>query len=71
MSKKVKNEYNTEFKERDVNMLIRSNKSTAQSARDLGVKSTTLYSWVDKAKPKGVVHTENRNEVLFDELKRL
>ena len=71
MSKKVKQEYTTEFRERAVNMVIRSDKSTAQIARDLGIKVTTLYSWVNNAKTGDVNKTGRKTEELFEELKRL
>ena len=35
---------NTEFKERAVSMVISSEKSISQIAKDLGIKMTTLYS---------------------------
>ncbi len=71
MAKKIKTEYNTEFKERAVNMVIRSEKSTPQIAKDLGIKVSTLYTWVSKAKSTDVTNVSQTNEQLFDELKRL
>ena len=71
MSKRVKTKYTTEFKERAVNMVISSEKSTAQIAEDLGVKATTLYSWVNKAKSAKPQEKEQTNEKLFNELHRL
>ena len=71
MSKRTKQEYNTEFRERAVAMVINSDKSTAQVAKDLGVKTTTLYAWVAKVKSSTVPDSGKSNEQLFDELKRL
>ena len=71
MKKQVKTKYNTEFKERAVKMVISSDKSTAQIAKDLGIKTTTLYSWVNKIKSADVPATEQGNEQMFDELVRL
>jgi len=71
MTKKIKTEYNTEFRERAVSMVISSDKSTAQIAKGLGVKESTLYSWVNKAKSAGIENTGQTNEQMFDELKRL
>lgn len=71
MSKKVKTKYNTEFKDRAVGMVISSEKSIPQIAKDLGIKVTTLYTWVSKAKSKDVQSDSQTNEQMFDELKRL
>jgi len=71
MTKKVKTKYNTEFKERAVSMVISSEKPIAQIAKDLGIKVTTLYSWVNKAKSANVQDASQTNEQMFDELKRL
>jgi len=71
MSKRSYQEYNTEFRERAVSMVISSEKTTAQIAKDLGINATTLYSWVAKAKTKKVPAGKPSNEHLFEELKRL
>ena len=71
MKKKVKPEYTTEFKDRAVNMVISSDKNTAQIARDLGINGTTLYAWVDKAKSAKAEDGSVNNEQLFKEIKRL
>ena len=71
MKKQVKQEYTTEFKERTIKMVISSEKSTAQIAKDLGLKSSTLYSWMNKAKSDKVKDNSQNNEQPFDELKRL
>ena len=71
MKKKVKPEYTTEFKDRAVNMVISSDKNTAQIARDLGINGTTLYSWIDKAKSAKAEDGSANNEQLFKEIKRL
>jgi transposase len=71
MSKKVKTKYTTEFKDRAVSMVISSDKSTPQIAKDLGIKVTTLYTWVNKAKSTEVQSDSQTNEQMFDELKRV
>jgi len=71
VKKRVKTKYNTEFKEQAVKMVISSDKSTSQIARDLGIKTTTLYSWVNKMKSADVLETGQSNEQMFDELVRL
>lgn len=71
MKKRTKNDYTTEFKEQAVSLVLKSEKSTAQIARDLGVTGTTLYSWVNSKKAAKPEEDEATNEQLFDELKRL
>jgi len=71
MTKRIKTKYNTEFKERAVKMVISSDKSTAQIAKDLGIKVTTLYAWVNKAKSANIQDASQSNEQIFDELVRL
>ncbi len=71
MKKRIKTEYTTEFREGAIKMVISSDKSTAQIAKDLGLKGSTLYSWVNKAKSENIESNSQNNEQLFDELKRL
>lgn len=71
MSKQVKTEYSTEFKERTLNMVIRSDKPTSQIARELGINVSTLYAWVNKAKSGKAEESELNTEELFDELQRV
>lgn len=62
--------YPSEFKESAVKLAIESNRPVGQTAKELGITRTTLYSWVDKySKPKeSMMRTD---EHLYDELKRL
>ena len=47
MEKKKKvNTYSTEFKDSAVKLALESDQSFAQIARELGVKKSTLYTWV-------------------------
>lgn len=69
--KRPKIDYTTEFKERAVSLVLKTDKSTAQVARDLGVTGSTLYSWVNSMKVSSVQENGTTNEQLFDELKRL
>ena len=50
MKKRTKKDYTTEFRNRAVSMVLKSDKSVAQIARDLGITGTTLYSWVNSKK---------------------
>jgi transposase len=62
--------YPSEFKESSVKLALESKQSIAQTARDLGIKVNTLYTWIDKySKIKGSV-TRN-DEHIYDEVRRL
>ena len=71
MNKQVKRSYTVEFRESAVNLVISSDKSTASIAKELGIKTTTLYSWVNKAKDVDSKQSGGNNAQMFDELKRL
>jgi transposase len=71
MKKRVKQEYTTEFKDRTLKLVISSDKPISQIADDLGIKSSTLYAWVNKAKQSKLQDAGNNTEELFNELKRL
>ncbi len=71
MQKRIKQEYTTEFRERAIKMVISSAKSTAEIAKGLGLKGSTLYSWMDKAKSAKFEDDGKSKEQLFDELNRL
>lgn len=71
MAKRLKTKYTTEFKERAVSMVISSEKAVPQIAKDLGMKTTTLYAWINKAKSSDGANDQKNNEQLFEENKRL
>jgi transposase len=62
--------YPAEFKESAVKLAIESKRPVSQTAKELGITRTTLYTWVDKySKPQeSMMRTD---EHLYDELKRL
>jgi len=70
MTKPKPNVYPAEFKESAVKLAIESKRPIAQTAKELGIRRGTLYTWVDKySKPKeSMMRTD---EHLYDELKRL
>jgi transposase len=70
MSEKQKAQYASEFKESAVKLALGSNKSIAQTARELGVKVNTLHTWIDKsALPKE--KDMKPEEHIYQEVKRL
>ncbi len=70
MTKEKPKLYTQEFKESAVKLANETRQSVAQTARELGITKTTLYSWVNKySKPNGIIM--RTDEHLYDELKRL
>ncbi len=70
MTQTKRNLYKSEFKESAVKLAVESGKPIAQTAKELGVSKTNLYTWVDKySRPKEVM--ARTDEHLYDELKRL
>lgn len=49
MAKKKKH-YDKSFKQQAIQLALTSNQSISQTAKELGVLETTLYSWVSTAK---------------------
>lgn len=47
MSPKL-NQYTSEFKESAIKLALEGDKSIAQTAVDLGIKKSTLYTWIHK-----------------------
>ncbi len=71
MSKRIKQKYSIEFRDSAVSLVLKSDKAIGQIAKDLGIKETTLYGWVNKAKAQKDQTTGKNNEQFFDEIKRL
>jgi transposase len=62
--------YTSEFKESTVKLAIESKQPISQTARELGVKANTLYTWISKySQPKG--SAPRSDEHIYDEVKRL
>ena len=70
MSDKKHQAYSSEFKESSVKLAIESKQPISQTAKDLGIKANTLYTWVDKySKPKEAsVRTDDH---IYDENNKL
>jgi len=72
MSKREVTVYSSEFKESAIKLALESERPIAQTASDLGIKKSTLYTWIDKhAGPKALTTRANDNEHIYDENKRL
>jgi len=66
-------QHTKQFKEESIRLALTSPQAIAKTARDLGIKESTLYAWVSAAKDKApVVSNEAGNHSnLIDELNRL
>lgn len=52
MPTRKKQSYTLEFKQSSAKLAAESDKSISQTAKDLGINETTLYSWVTKFNPE-------------------
>lgn len=61
------------FREEAVRLALTSSQPYSKTARDLGIKETTLYHWIRMSKDKApIVADETGNQTnLIDELNRL
>lgn len=67
-------QYDKSFRQETVRLALTSDKSIAETARDLGIKEGTLYNWVSQIKQSAEKDpsTEfNNNAELVDELNRI
>jgi transposase len=63
--------YSSEFKESSVKLALESKNTIAQTARDLGVKISTLHTWISKQSEVKTVKAANDDQNLLEELKKL
>ena len=71
MSRKL-NQYSSEFKESAIKLALEGDKSIGQTAVDLGIKKSTLYTWINKyGGHRPIITKANDNEHIYDENKRL
>jgi transposase len=73
MSKEKPKTYTPEFKASSVKLANESDRSIAQTAKDLGINVNTLHTWIGKySRPPSTTEKALRtDEHLYDELKRL
>ena len=62
-----------EFKKEAVRLALTSPQPIAKTARDLGIKESTLYSWVSSEKDKASIVTDEKGQSknLIEELNHL
>ena len=59
-----KESYSNDFKTSSVKLALETHQPYAQTARNLGIKVNTLYTWIDKNKrPKNTDETALQKEV--------
>lgn len=51
--KKEPKQYNKEFKQEAIKLVVEKGRPAASVARELGIKAGTLYTWIDKYKKHG------------------
>jgi transposase len=71
MSNKKAKVYSNEFKESSVKLALESKNTITQTARDLGIKLSTLHTWITKHSGSKAVKAANDDNNLHEELKRL
>lgn len=72
MTKDQKNNYSQEFRVSSVKLALESDKSIAQTARDLGVNPSTLHTWIGKqSNSKESNNMLKNSECHFAEVARL
>ena len=75
MSKSPRTFYTEEFKESSAILAVESDQTIAQTAKDLGIKVSTLHGWIskyvkkkDKDKMRNKVNLEEENKKLRKQL---
>lgn len=63
--------YTAEFRESSVKLALESKNTIAQTARDLGVKVSTLHTWISKHSGSKTINNSISDDKLHEELKRL
>ena len=73
MKTKRSQTYTSEFRESSVKLALDSDQSIKQTAEGLGIKPSTLHTWIGKyTRPaKGNTKKQRTDEHLYDELKSL
>jgi transposase len=72
MSKQLKNNYSAEFRASSVKLALESGQPIAKTARDLGIKDNTLYTWVNnQSNSKETSDMIKNSECHFEEVARL
>lgn len=72
MSRQQKNNYSAEFRASSVKLALESDQPIAKTARDLGIKDNTLYTWINnQSNSKESNNMTKNSECHFEEVTRL
>jgi transposase len=72
MSKQLKNNYSAEFRASSVKLALESDQPIAKTARDLGVNTSTLHTWIgNQSNSKESNNMTKNTECHFEEVARL
>jgi transposase len=75
MNQEKQKVYSPEFRESSVKLAIGSEQPIAQTARDLGINSNTLHTWISKYSQPTATQSEEKvvrtDDHLYEELKQL
>ena len=63
--------YDKEFKTKAIKLALASSQSISQTAKELGVKETTLYSWVKNNRNTYIEQHGEAGKDVLDELAKL
>ena len=63
--------YTPEFRESSVKLALESKNTIAGTARDLGIKVSTLHSWISKESETKAINIASDDNKFHEELKRL
>ena len=63
--------YDISFKQEAIRLALSSSKPICETARDLGIKESTLYNWISKEKRKPSSSGDSSDLNLVDELNKL
>ena len=63
--------YDISFRQEAIRLALSSSKPICETARDLGIKESTLYNWISKEKRKASKPSDISELNLVDELNKL
>ena len=66
----LKRKFTNEFKQEAVELVLEQGQSVSETARGLGIKTTTLHGWLTKARD-GILDPKSSRSLESEEIKRL
>jgi len=71
MSKRKQKSYTAEYKEQAIKLVADNDESTAQIAKNLGINTSTLYTWIHNASKTKENKTVTQKDSVNEEIKQL